>query len=379
MKILMVSHEYPPIGGGGANACMNLAHEYRGLGHDITIVTAWFPGQKERSRQEGLTVIRLKSRRRYKEHCSFGEMLSYLGMALPCAAGLHKKEQFDVAMVFFAIPSGPIGYYLKKRYGLPYIIRFGGGDIPGFQERFTFVYKLLGPFEKAIWRNADALVANSRGLRELAEKFDRKKEIKIIPNGVDIDFFREASGEKTEKIDCFRLLFVSRLIERKGLQFVIPQLAALRDACGGNVKLTIVGDGPYRRKLEEIAADCGVSDCILFAGQKDKAELAHYYQTADVFILPSKKEGMPNVVLEAMASSLPVVMTPCEGSEELIDGNGYVAKAEQFGEKLTRLAADRESREAMGRRSAELVRERFLWRSVAKRYERILEAVAAKR
>ena len=365
MKILMVSHEYPPIGGGGANACMNLAHEYRGLGHDITIVTAWFPGQKERSRQEGLTVIRLKSRRRYKEHCGFGEMLSYLGMALPCAAGLHKKEQFDVAMVFFAIPSGPIGYYLKKRYGLPYIIRFGGGDIPGFQERFTFVYKLLGPFEKAIWRNADALVANSRGLRELAEKFDRKKEIKIIPNGVDIDFFREASGEKTEKNDCFRLLFVSRLIERKGLQFVIPQLAALRDACGGNVKLTIVGDGPYRRKLEEIAADCGVSDCILFAGQKDKAELAHYYQTADVFILPSQKEGMPNVVLEAMASSLPVVMTPCEGSEELIDGNGYVAKAEQFGEKLTRLAADRESREAMGRRSAELVRERFLWRSVA--------------
>ncbi len=379
MKILMVSHEYPPIGGGGANACMNLAHEYQRLGHDITIVTAWFQGQKEHSSKKGLKVIRLKSRRKYKEHCGFGEMLSYLGMALPCAAKLHKKERFDVAMVFFAIPSGPIGYYLKKRYGLPYIIRFGGGDIPGFQERFTFVYKLLGPFEKAIWRTADALVANSRGLRELAEKFDRKKEIKIIPNGVDIDFFREAAGEKTEKNGCFRILFVSRLIERKGLQFVIPQLAALRKSCKGNVKLTIVGDGPYRETLEEIAARCGVSDCILFAGQKDKAELTSYYQEADVFILPSKKEGMPNVVLEAMASGLPVVMTPCEGSEELIDGNGYMTKAEQFGEKLALLAADRERREAMGHRSAELVRERFLWSSVAKQYERILEAAAAKR
>ncbi len=70
--------------------------------------------------------------------------------------------------VFFGIPSGPLGLYLKRKYEIPYVIRFGGGDIPGFQDRFSVIYKLIGPAIKAIWRNSDALVVNSSGLRKMA-------------------------------------------------------------------------------------------------------------------------------------------------------------------------------------------------------------------
>ncbi len=370
MKILIVSHEYPPIGGGGANACMNLAYEFKKQGHNITVVTSWFPGLERCSREGSLSIVRLPSRRKHKEHCGFVEMLSYLGKALGKVDSLCREQKFDIVMVFFAIPSGPVGYYLKKRYGIPYIIRFGGGDIPGYQERFTFIYKLIGPYEKIIWKNAEALVANSRGLRILAEHFYNKKEIRIIPNGVNTDFFRSAPERKTKR--HFRILFVSRLIERKGLQYMIPQLKDIEKKCGRRILLTVVGDGPYRQTLEKLAKRYEVSDRIIFAGQKDKEELTDYYQDADVFILPSKKEGMPNVVLEAMASGLPVVMTPCEGSDELIDGNGYAVRVNLFGDKLALLARDERRRKKMGEKSLELVRERFLWSSIADQYETLL-------
>lgn len=90
------------------------------------------------------------------------EMLNYLAKALLVAYKIQRTEKFDVCLVFFGFPSGPIRYVLKKKYKLPYVIRFGGGDVLGFHDHFTKIYKLLGPAIKAFWRNADILVANSR-------------------------------------------------------------------------------------------------------------------------------------------------------------------------------------------------------------------------
>ena len=80
---------------------------------------------------------------------------------------------------FLGIPSGPIGLYLKKRYGLPYVIRFGGGDIPGAQKRFSLLYKILSPAIRSIWRNADALVANSEVLKQKALRYENRYPIEI--------------------------------------------------------------------------------------------------------------------------------------------------------------------------------------------------------
>lgn len=377
MKILMISHEYPPIGGGGANACMYLSREYAKAQYDITIVTAWYEGQSEIEANQGVYIIRVKSKRKHKEYCSFLEMADYLYKAWPIVKRLENEQHFDVCQIFFGIPSGPIGYRLRKKYGVPYIIRFGGGDIPGFQNRFTFLYKLLGPFLKVIWNNADALIANSEGLKKMAVGFYDKKPINIIYNGVDINkFYPVIKNKHNTNEEIIKLLFVSRLIERKGLQFVIPSLKKIEEKSHKIVRLIIVGDGPYRKDLEKIAMENDCTNMICFEGQKEKIELLSYYQQADIFIFPSKKEGMPNVVLEAMACGLPIVMTPCEGSKELVTNNGFISSIDTFADKITELCSNTELRRHMGQNSLTNVEKIFTWKSVGTKYMDLFEKIA---
>lgn len=372
MKILAISHEFPPIGGGGANACFFLTKGFVEKGHEVTLVTANYQGMPESQIVNGVRVIRVNSKRAHKEHCSFKEMLSYLLKAYPVANKLQKREKFDVCLVFFGIPSGPIGYMLKKKYKLPYVIRFGGGDVPGFQERFTKVYKVIAPAIKLIWKNADALIANSQGLKDMALDFYNKKPFDVIPNGVDTEVFYPIVKEESDE---FKILFVSRLIERKGLQFIIPQLKKIQDSTEKSVKLIVVGDGPYRETLERIAEENHVSDMVEFVGQKGKEEIVPFYQNADLFILPSAKEGMPNVVLEAMACGLPIIMTPCEGSAELICENGYKAERKEFADYIIKLIGDNEMRKEMSINSNKRVKNFFSWKHIVNEYLETLDGL----
>ncbi len=372
MNILIISHEYPPIGGGGANACLNLAKNYAALGHKVTILTARFRQQPLEEEYDNIHIIRTWALRKKEDKSTFLEMFSYLCSAWFKVGKLVRKNKFDVCQIFFGIPSGPIGVYLKKRFGLPYIIRFGGGDIPGAQKRFSLVYKMLSPAIRSIWKNADALVANSGVLKQKALQYENKYPIEIIPNGVDTDFFtREESCKKLD--EEIRLLFVSRLIQGKGLQYVIPEMKRVNTTCGQRISLTIVGDGPYRGELEKITSDSDVRDYVSFVGKKNKEELYQYYSSADLFILPSESEGMPNVVLEAMAMGLPILMTPCGGSRELIAGNGRVEPIERFVDAMIEMCKDETERIRMGKQSELLARTKFSWREKAEAYIAIFE------
>lgn len=380
MNILIVSHEYPPIGGGGANACLYLSREYAKSGHQVTLVTSAYKNLPSEEFVDHVRIIRVKALRKKEEKSTFLEMFTYLCSAWRKINQMVKTERYDVCQVFFGIPSGPIGLYLKKKYKIPYVIRFGGGDIPGAQKRFSYVYKILTPVIRAIWANADALVANSEVLMHKALIFEKRYPIEIITNGVDSDFFTRDCDNPTHPIvikkNPINILFVSRLIRGKGLQYIIPHMERMNRECESKVHLTIVGDGPYREELERITAEAKAAGYVTFEGKKNKEELYSYYNQADLFILPSESEGMPNVVLEAMAMGVPVIMTPCGGSKELIQGNGLIVPIENFVDTVIDLCNDRASRISMGEQSRMLALTKFSWREKAGEYLELFEKIS---
>jgi glycosyltransferase involved in cell wall biosynthesis len=220
-----------------------------------------------------------------------------------------------VCHCWFGWPSGLIGYRLRAQ--VPYLVALRGSDVPGYNPRLRMQdLVLFGPLSRRVWQHASAVVANSAGLKELAAQ-TWNGTIHIIPNGVDTTEFKPARRKRSGPL---RLISVGRLIRRKGYDVLIEAMAGL------DAELTLVGEGPEQDKLQRLAQQHKVR--VRFAGAVPHSRVAQELQKADVFVLPSRAEGMSNSVLEAMACGLPVVVSDVGGAEELVNGNGSVLEKE---------------------------------------------------
>jgi glycosyltransferase involved in cell wall biosynthesis len=143
--------------------------------------------------------------------------------------------------------------------------------------------------------------------------------------------------------------------------------------------LTIVGDGPSRSRLKELAKAKNLSARIKFAGWKERAELPQFFKETNLFVYPSRHEGMPNAVLEAMASGLPVVATRIAGNEDLVsEHTGQLVPAEDATAlrlALETLITDAQGRERMGAAARRHVEAHFGWHQVAGKYMDLIERV----
>lgn len=374
MRILMVNYEFPPVGGGGATANYYLAREMVRAGHEVTVVTSYFQGLALEETVAGIRVLRVKLRRQRRDFTRFHEMLQYVLFALPKLRRLCRHEHFDVVHTFFAVPSGPAGYVASRAARAPHIIRLGGGDLPGHDPgRFGALHAVLKPVVRWLLRRADARVVNSQGLREKAERLYPGLVFDVVPNGIDLEEFTpvEAPREGPPVV-----LFVSRLIARKGLQYLLPALARLRDE-GVAFRLLVAGDGPLRPELEQQVRELGLAAQVEFLGLVEREHLPAVYARGDVFVLPSVSEGMPNVVLEAIACGLPVVGTDVPGLAELVQEgvNGYIVPpgvVEALVEPLRRLLTDTALRQAQSVASRAHA-QRCGWAAMAAQYLALYE------
>ena len=378
MKILLLNSEFPPIGGGAGNASANIARQLVNLGHQVTVLTSRFAQLPELENWQDVRINRIPSLRRHQDRSGWLEQVSFILVGILKVSRLVKKFQPDVALAFFGIPSGAIAWYVQKKFHIPYMISMRGGDIPGFRPYdFALYHRLVGPFLRVIWKNADSLVANSSGLRNLAIKFEPNAHIDLIPNGVELQDY--AGGDRDWMPS--RLLSVGRLVYQKGLDLTARALAALKDL---NWQWVIAGDGSYRQEMESLCKEMGISDKVTFTGWQTRDQLKELYFHANLFVFPSRHEGMPNAVLEAMASGLPVVASRIAGNEELVvDGEtGHLVASESIPEltsALRRLIPDDDQRRRMGAAGCIRVQNGYSWEKVAREYARqlsgMLEAV----
>ncbi len=175
----------------------------------------------------------------------------------------------------------------------------------------------------------------------------------VIPNGVDLTKF---SSDGAAPLDLHipqgrRLIAcVGRLESQKNLPWLFERLPAIF-AAHGDYDLLLVGEGPQRATLQQLAARLGIVDRVLFAGYRD--DVPAILAASDVLVLPSRWEGMPNVVLEAMAAAKPVVATDVEGVSELLGPAAAQqvvrpGHAEAFAAKLRLILSDKALAAALG-------------------------------
>ncbi len=367
-RILVLNYEFPPLGGGAATATYNLLQQLRDK-RDINVIllTSSVGEYKEESIGSNIKIIRLDIGKEGDLHNQSNKnLLKYSIKAFRWIRS--NRDRYDLIHAFFGIPCG----FLAMLSGKPYITSLRGSDVPFYSKKYEKLDKyIFQHLSKLIWKKSEYVVANSEGLRDLAYETYDKKEIGVIYNGVDINIFKPK-----EKEDGFVVVSTSRLIERKGLDYLIKAFSKFAKG-KDDVELRFYGDGNQREELEDLVKELGIESKVKFFGETDREDIAKAIPSAHVFALPSKNEGMSNSLLEAMASGLSIIATDVGGTKELVDSsNGIIVEKESVDDiynALEKLYSNRELVKDMGIESRKKVEE-ISWERMAREYVKLYYA-----
>lgn len=360
MKILYLNYEFPPIGGGGSPVSYEIAKRYAAKGHSVDVVTMGFKGLPRYEVKEGISIYRVPCLRSKKEICHPWEQLTYLISARSFLKARMKTASYDICHAHFIIPTGPLARWVKRKYGIPYIVTSHGSDVLGYNSRFRLIYPFLKKPWAGVIREARRVTAPSDFLAEKIREIVDDERVITVPNGLDMTKFRAMKKEK-------RILVVARLFVNKGVQDVLVALQCL-DLKGWRVD--IVGDGPYRNELERISRERGLEDLVTFHGWVDNTSTAmkELYGKASVFISASYFESFGQTVLEAISAGCYPLLSDIGGYRFIVRDDRFFFQAgnlEQLREKLRRILAKGAPRAAVDIR-------RFSWDNVIRDYISIL-------
>lgn len=382
-RVLFFNYEYPPLGGGAGNATKHLLLEF--AKRDDVVVDLITSSITDKYEEDGIDLnvfihkIPIGKNAKNLNYQSQWELIKYTFKAYFYARKLIKKNNYDLTHSFFAVPCGFISLLLKWQYKIPYIISPRGADVPGYSERFESIYRMLTPLIKLIWKNARFVITNSKGLTELAKNSAPEQKFDVIFNGVDTNFYQPSRRTIEERKKDFIVLCASRLSKRKGIKYAVSGFAKIAGRYPQMKMIIAGGEGNAMDELKTQVSDLGMDDKIKFFGHYTREQSPKIYNDADVFVMPSLNEGMSNNLLEALASGMPVLMTPVGGAEELVtDGeNGFLIETENsdiIADKLEYLIENLEKVDEMGRASRELA-EQMSWQVVADDYISFYERV----
>ena len=226
---------------------------------------------------------------------------------------LDEGFDFDLIDAHYYYPDGVAAALLARHFKKPFVVTARGSDINLIAD-----YKMPRRLMQWASNRASASIGVSKALTEaMAQLAMPASRLKTLPNGVDLDLFQiQPPGAARVALGwppVPTLLSVGNLVENKGHHIAIEALTRLSP-----FRLVIAGEGLQRRALENLAYQTNVAARVQFMGQVDQAQLANCYSAADMLVLPSSREGWPNVLLESMACGTPVVATRVGGIPEIV-------------------------------------------------------------
>jgi len=306
---------------------------------------------------------------------------------------LRKPLKYDLDLVHGHLGTPPGAYaasYYSRRKGRPFVLTIHTPYSEVSMEGGTLAKRLalrlfMDRFCQPLLRKADALTSVSRAVMDESPYYRSFIPMAdIIPNGVDMaglavpESREECRGGLGIPPGARMVLFVGSLSPYKNPELLLEAFAGLdpgrQDAC-----LAMVGDGPLRGRLTEIAEQRGLRDRVLLPGFVTEADKRRYYKAADLLALPSLAEAFPLVLLEAAAFGLPLVVSDIDVFRAVVsDGrNGLVFRSgseEDLRSKLAALLGDDTMREEVGR-NARAFAEEHDWKRIMERYGRIYQGL----
>lgn len=379
MKILIICHEFPPLGGGAANGAYYLAKDFTAKNHEVTVLTS--KSRRLNSNDQNFNIVYLPVLRRYIDRTSPLELLSFAILGILYGLFNVRKKKFDACIAIHGIPSGWVALFLYWLFKIPYVVSLRGGDVPGFlPQSYNKLHKKVNLLTDLYWANACSIITNSHGLKEIADITANriKKEIKVIPNGVNCQVFEPDLSLRDNH--SIKIIYTGRITLQKGLECFIEALRKSRKEIIRRFSVEIIGDGPLKEYLRGISVDLQAEGILTFTDWLDKQNLLIKYKKAHIFILPSLYEGMSNSLLEAMACGCMVIATNISGNNEVIreGDNGFLfapGDIRGLSNILVRvLNSDIKTIELMGNRSR-IIAQTYDWDIVTDSYIRYIKNI----
>lgn len=362
MKICCYTDTFFPVVGGAEMVLHNLSNELNRLGDDVRIFAPRFKGASP-------DVEALYNVHRYPN--PFSKRYLVRKVLLPLT-WLYARNRFDILHCHSGYPPGYVGATFRKWFKVPVVIRPHGSDIvPG--DRIRRHPKLTERLIHAL-KSADAVVAQGDYLKKLIVELGvDQSRIHIIHNGIHLNEF--AKGEPFSYPRPF-ILALGNLIYRKGFDILLRAYANLQQP---KPDLLIAGPGREEENLKILTKELALDSQVQFLGFVDGKKKIDLYRSAEFFVCPSRKEPFANVIIEAMASGLPVVASSIDGNEELVshEKNGLLFPSENI-EELTkamqRIIANDGMLDRMRYALPDVVKD-FSWPVVATKYRELYRSL----
>ncbi|MGB0383350.1 MAG: glycosyltransferase family 4 protein [Ardenticatenaceae bacterium] len=362
IRVVMVISSFAPVIGGAERQALQLAQRLLKRGLTVEVLTRRYPGLAATEEMKDVKVSRLPVAGSGRNPLS--SVMFTAGVVLWLIR--HAKE-YDVAHVHASLSPAVSALLAKFATRKPVLVKVAcsgpHGDVASMRRR---------PFlslRRRLLRHTDRfLVLNSESIEELQELGLERSQMAPIVNGVDTTYFAPNEQKVQKKIwnrsndfsrsgpgttEVVTTVFVGRLTTQKGVDLLLEAWAQLAEPR----ELILVGDGAERPALEALASELKL-DHVTFTGSTN--DVRSYLQQADLFVLPSRAEGIPNAMLEAMACGLPVVASRVGGIPDVVeDGeSGLLVPPDDVPAlvgALDRLLADSDLRRQMGQKARERV------------------------
>jgi len=397
--VVMVTSSYPRYPGDAIATFMEpIAHGVAARGREVSLVAPWHPEWRRAESEDGvhfhlfryaplvsMNVFGYASAMRSDVRLRTSAIVAApfaLAAGWRCTRRVVARTRASIVHAHWVIPGGVIGAAAAGRH--PLVISLHGSDVY-VAER----HGLAGRAARAAFDHAAWVTACSSDLRDRAVALGASPDrMTVVPYGVDSERFRpdpaaRSAGRQQLAIgDDVTLVFAyGRLVEKKGFEYLVDAAGILKKR-GIPFHLAIAGSGDLDLALRTRARAAGVSDAVSWLGVVPQGAIPGLLAAADVVVAPSvhdltgNVDGLPNTVLETMASATPLVTTPA-GGIGTVATDGLTARivperdADVLADAIDQLSRNPSARAEIGRRARELVCRQYSWARVVDEFEKI--------